>query len=95
MQALVMMLKNLSTNTFHPIMYFESPPSGNEKLIKYKSKGHRTNGFSDRQQAIDSIDTEIAGKLKEMGYHLNKELDVDVEWNGEGIPADIQIRPRN
>lgn len=100
MEALVMMLKNTKENTFHPIMYFEAlfpggyESEGNQKLIRYKSKGHRTAGFADRADAVNSIAVEIEGKLKEMGYRLNKELDGDMEWDGDGIPADVQIRNR-
>lgn len=101
MQALVMMLKNTTQNTYHPIMYFENLlPGGfdseaNKNLIRYKSKGHRTDGFPDRQDAVNSIDVEITGKLKDMGYNLNKELEGDLEWDGNDIPADVQMRPRN
>lgn len=100
MEALVMMLKNTKENTYHPIMYFESLlPGGyeskaNQKLIRYKSKGHRTTGFADRTEAVNSIEVEIEGKLKEMGYSLNKELEGDLEWDGIDIPADVQLRSR-
>lgn len=101
MEALVMMLKNTKENTYHPIMYFESLlPGGyeseaNQKLIRYKSKGHRTVGFTNRQDAINSIALEIESKLKDMGYNLNKELDGYLEWDGLDIPADVQMRPRS
>lgn len=100
MQALVMMLKNTQANTYHPIMYFEHLlPGGhdseaNQKIIRYKSKGHRTIGFADRQEAIDSIKPEMEDKLKEMGYSLNKELEGDLEWDGIEIPADVQLRSK-
>ncbi len=101
MEALVMMLKNTATNTYHPIMYFEKPfpdleSEGNRKLIRYKSKGHRTVGFTDRQEAIDSIDKELSvEKLQSLGYTRNLELEGDLEWDGKDIPADTQIRNRN
>ena len=101
MEALVMMLKNTSQNIYHPIVYFEAPlpggyeSEGNKKLIRYKSKGHRTTGFTDRQEAINSIATEMEAKLKEMGYNLHKELNGDLEWDGVDIPADVQFRSRN
>lgn len=100
MEALVMMLKNIKENTYHPIMYLESlfaggfESEGNQKVIRYKSKGHRTNGFTERQDAVNSIEKEIQSKLKQMGYNLNKELDGDLEWDGINIPADVQIRSR-
>lgn len=100
MEALVMMLKNTKENTYHPIMYFESPfPGGfdseiNQKTVRYKSKGHRTNGLVERKEAIETISTEIEQKLIEMGYNVNIELDDDIEWDGLDIPADVQIRNR-
>lgn len=100
MEALVMMLKNTKENTYHPIMYFESPfPGGfesevNKKTVRYKSKGHRTTGFLDRQEAIDTIKSELEDRLVDIGYKVNKELDGDLEWDGIDIPADIQIRNR-
>lgn len=91
-----MMLKNVKTNTFHPIYYMEHPfPRGmdeDNKLIRYRSKGHRTIGFESRQDALDSIETELVANLAR--YDIHKELENDLEWNGEGIPADTQLRPR-
>jgi len=100
MEALIMMLKNTATNTYHPIMYFEKPfpdleSEGNQKLIRYKSKGHRTVGFAERQDAIDSIDKELSvEKLKGLGYNRNLELEGDLVWDGKDIPADVQLRSR-
>ncbi len=100
MEALVMMLHNTKTNMFHPIMYMEKlfpggfETDGNKNIVRYKSKGHRTNGFTDRQQAIDSIKPEIQDKLTEQGWNVNMELEGDLEWDGEEMPIDIQLRPR-
>lgn len=98
-EALVMMLKNTATNTYHPILYYEKPlpggpeSEGNQKLVRYKSKGHRTVGFTNREDAVKSIDTELSvEKLKGLGYNRNVELDGDLEWDGSGIPADVQTR---
>ena len=98
MEALVLLLKNKKENTYHPIMYFEKQFPGqneNQTLIRYKSKGHRTIGFIDRQDAINSIKVELDSKLKELGYNINKELDLDLDWDGISIPADIQLRNKN
>lgn len=100
MEALIMMLLNTKENTFHPIMYMESLFAGgfdaqiNKGVIRYKSKGHHTIGFADRQEALNYIETELIAKLKEMGYNVNLELEGDLEWDGLDIPADIQLRGR-
>jgi hypothetical protein len=100
MQALVMMLQNTSTQKFHPIFYLESPlpggheSEGNQKLIRYKSQGHHTSGFVDRNEALVSINTELIDQIKSIGYTPTLELDQDILWNGQGVPADQQIRNR-
>lgn len=92
MKALIMMLFNLKEQTYHPIYYFEHPfPSGNpEDIFRFKSKGHRTIGFKVRQDALESIETELVQRL--IGYKIYKELDEDLIWEGDDIPADIQLR---
>ena len=98
MEALIKMLKNIKDNTYHPIFYFISffiADEMNDKVKRYKSKGHRTVGFTSRQDALDSIEKEIRIPVREMGYIIHEELDEadDMIWDGEGIPADIQLRP--
>jgi len=92
MEALMKMLVDTSTGKFHPIMYLESPlPGGdeaNKTLVRYKSKGHYTIGFSDRDEAVQSAMGNQA-KLESMGYRFNHELENDMPWDGSGIPADI------
>ena len=98
MRALIMMLFNQNEETYHPILYFESPLPGDgystkEKhsgIYRFKSKGHRTLGFKNRQDAVDSIESEIIEKLP--NYIIYKELDSDLIWNAVGIPADVQMR---
>ena len=94
MKALIMMLFNLKEQTYHPILYFEHPfPGGSEELFRFRSKGHRTIGFNIRQDALDSIETELVQKL--VGYKIFKDLNVDIIWDGEDIPADNQLRGPN
>lgn len=81
MKALIMMLLNTAEKTYHPIFYFESPfpySEGND-LVRFKSKGHRTTGFTNRQDALDSIQTELIDRLKETCI-IYTELDGDLEW---------------
>lgn len=92
MKALISLLKNTKQNSFHPIFYIEHPfPYGENqsKITRYKSKGHHTKGFS----TIGETESEIeAIKLKLNGYQITVEKDELIVWNGEGIPADTQIR---
>lgn len=89
---LIMMLFNIKTKTYHPIFYCENPlPS--DSVIRFKSKGHRTNGFLDIKDAIDSIQTEVIDRLDE-GTTIYKELKEIIEWNGNNIPIDIQLRTK-
>lgn len=100
MEALVMMLHNTTENKYHPIFYLESPlpggmeSEGNQNLIRYKSKGHHTTGFETRDKAIESVNNELIGQIKSIGYIPNLELDEDLSWDGKDIPADQQIRNR-
>lgn len=93
MEALIMMIKNFKNGTYHPIWYVESPlPSSDEssKLKRFKSRMHHTSGFPTREEALDSIETQLIPRLD--GYVITKDLDGDIEWDGEGIPADIQFK---
>ncbi|MBD3627633.1 hypothetical protein [Cyclobacterium sp.] len=93
MRALIKMLFNVKEETFHPILYFESPLPGNpENVVRYKSKGHRTIGLKTREEALATIKPEIEDKLQTMAYAIKKELDDDIPWDGEVIPADVQLR---
>lgn len=100
MQALVMMLFNTATKNYHPILYFEKPMPGpydseeNRKIVRFKSKGHRTVGFADRAEAVASIEKEITPKMPELNYTLRIELEGDLEWDGVDMPIDTQIRNR-
>ena len=92
MKALIMMLFNTKESTYHPILYVVSPLPGNpENILRYKSKGHRTNGLKDREEAIKTIKPEIEDRLN--GWMISRELEGDILWDGNGIPADVQLRP--
>lgn len=97
-----MMLKNTATGKFHPIFYIEKPfpdmeSEANKKYIRYKSKGHHTKGFVNRDEAVKNIETSLSmDKLQTLCVSKrNLELDGDVEWDGQDIPADHQLRERN
>jgi hypothetical protein len=97
MEALIMMLHNIKEDAYHPIFYFEHPFPGDEsdrKVKRFRSKGHRTNGFKSRQEALDTIESEVREPLRNMGYVIREELEEKdlLLWDGENIPADNQLR---
>jgi hypothetical protein len=100
MQALVMMLFNSKTNTYHPIYYLEnwfpgpSDSEMNKNYIRYKSKGHHTTGFTNRNEAVKSINESLVEQIKSIGYTPNLELEADLSWNGDDVPIDNQIRDK-
>lgn len=76
-------LHNTKTNRYHPILFVEYPLPGLGSPIRHKSKGHNTDGFDTRDEAIAeckklSENADIGGRLC---------VEKDFEWDGEGIPA--------
>lgn len=101
MEGLIQMLKNVTKNTWHPIMYVEKPlPGGldtdaNNNIVRFKSKGHHTAGFATREEAIASLDDLKARMINYMFLsNVTVDVETDLEWNGDDIPLDTQIRPR-
>ncbi len=93
MKALIMMLENTSLKTFHPILYIEAPlpgSAGADKIIRYKSKGHRTVGFTDYNEAVKSVEKEVLPKLTD--HIVTQDFEGVILWDGDGIPADVQLR---
>lgn len=93
MSAIVKMLKNTSTNQYHPIVYVENPfPGKYNEFTRYKSMGHRTTGIDSREKAVESIDSELLPGLQLMGHVVTLEVEEDVEWDGVDIPANTLVR---
>lgn len=93
MKTLIMMLFNIAEQTYHPIIYFEHPFSGNDNdLYRFKSQGHKTTGFKEREDALTSIEIELIPWVRGRSTQIYKELDGDIPWDGKGIPADNQLR---
>jgi hypothetical protein len=97
--ALIQMLHNQKQDTYHPIFYYDTPlPGGfeegsiNNEVIRYKSKGHHTTGFKTRPEAVVSA-MELLVKLEEQHDTVTLNIEKDIEWDGEDIPADIQLMP--
>lgn len=97
MKSLVKTLFNIENSTWHPIMYFEYPFLGEynkSNPTRYKSKGHHTTGFTNRQAAIDYINASLIPTIKDKTIYtdITVELEEDIIWSGVDIPADVQIR---
>lgn len=93
--ALIMMLFNSAAKTWHPIYYLENPfpgPIEDQTIVRYKSKGHHTAGFALRDEAVASANN-LLKQLKEQHNLPIIEIESDLDWEGENIPADIQLRP--
>lgn len=95
-----MMLKNLATGRWHPIMYVEKsfPSSLNEPqpMIRFKSKGHHTTGFENRDEAVASLD-DLKKRMIESLFLSKVTIDItdDIGWEGNDLPLDIQLRLRS
>lgn len=95
---LIMMLHNVKENRWHPIFYRENPFPGSESeqtVRRFRSVGHHTVGFDERQKAMDSITNGLIPQLKAQYSEVYAELDNDLIWDGEEIPADNQLRDSN
>lgn len=83
---IVCMLHNMKLDRYHPIFFRMSPLPGNpDKLIRYKSAGHHTDGFASREEAIASTEDE---RFKDFELDFGS----DFEWDGEDIPALVIFR---
>lgn len=84
------MLHNLKDEKWHPIAFLNMPrPSedGTENFTRYKSKGHHTTGFKNRDEAIEFAKTTMTewsnANFSKTLYCLDKAF----PWDGEETPA--------
>jgi hypothetical protein len=84
MLAVMNILHNVNTNTYHPCYYYEAPMPGGKSIdeqgfLRYKSKGHHTSGFDTLEKAQEAA--------KNLLPHLDiTERSYDerpMEWDGE------------
>jgi hypothetical protein len=85
----IAIIENTASNTFHPIVFCESPmPGETPNLIRVKSKMHHTIGFKEKSDAIKNINEELFEKVKDVFIGTPKlDLETQLTWNGNGIPA--------
>jgi len=82
----------MKTEKYHPIFYFEHPfTTAETKVTRYRSKGHHTNGFNNRDDAVNEVKN-MSKQLDEQGYIVVQEIENDLVWDGIGVPSDNQLR---
>ncbi len=91
---IVAMLHNVRANRWHPILYYECPlpgPPDAAKPVRHKSKGHHTEGYTTREDAIIGAKMVAAAVSKECSDtgKCRLALEEDIPWGGDGIPADV------
>ncbi len=92
MKAIIKMLHNTKTGTYHPIWYSEAPLPGPEPaVVRYKSRGHHTAGFPTLEEGIAGR-KQLEERLELNGYSPVVEDGELLEWNGEGVPTDTLLR---
>jgi hypothetical protein len=94
---LIGIIKNSVKNTFHPIMYVESPLPGpiesQPEIYRFKSKGHHTSGFATREEALAETQKIVTQVKEKWGSIIYLDVENDFfEWDGEFIPADVLVR---
>lgn len=104
--ALIKMLYNTKLKRWHPIFYYDKDfPGGAEAnkgdLIRFKSKGHHTEGFEKREDAVEACN-QLQNRIKgiESWRRIITDYDKpenDLQWDGEDIPADTELitRPKD
>jgi malate synthase len=84
MRDVACLILNTATNRWHPLVMRPSPqPSWKApEAVRYKSRGHHTEGFDTRAEAERWNQT----KAREQGWLLDGAV---LKWNGEDIPATV------
>lgn len=85
LNPVVTILHNTKENTWHPILFVESPLPGNKGPIRHKSKGHQTIG-------LDNIDECIKG-CENLAQEVNGKFITNnvIDWDGEDVPACVRF----
>lgn len=94
LNPIVANLHNVQTNRFHPILFIESPlpgPPSDDKPIRHKSKGHHTEGFETREEAIAHCQELIPQLIPDSIGEPRLCIDKDFPWDGDDIPAMVVV----
>lgn len=91
---LIAILHNEKLDRWHPILFQEAPlpgPPSRNKPIRHKSAGHHTEGFATREEAV--AHAKAAPGRDPSVANMILAVDEDLPWDGEGIPAGVNIFP--
>lgn len=93
----ILMLQNDVTKRFHPIIFWECPMPSQElgSAVRWKSKGHHTEGFEKREDASAAIQ-DLAKRHIEMddlqgGVYYQDNVATDGHWDGVDNPASVMF----
>lgn len=91
----VALIYNLKLDRWHPAVYVEADlpgPAHSDKPTRHRSKGHHTEGFKKREDALAEM-VSIVKKIKDakLSDTGSAAMDAanDLQWDGESIPADV------
>jgi hypothetical protein len=93
----ILMLKNTTTNRFHPIIFWECPMPSQAlgSAVRWKSKGHHTEGFEKRDDASAAIQ-DLAKRHSDMddlqgAIYFQDDVNEDGHWDGVDNPASVML----
>jgi len=76
-------LHNTKTDRYHPILFDERPLPGGGGPTRHKSRGHHTEGFDTREEAI----AECHRMVENLDCGGRLCIAKDFPWDGEETPA--------
>ncbi len=81
-------LVNTKTGRHHTLVFRPAPfpGGGTQPVLRYKTLGHHTVGFDTRSESM----THAHELADPRGWEV---VDVDYEWDGEGVPALSVLSP--
>ncbi len=88
---IVGMLFNEKLRRWHPILFVEAPLPGGGGPVRHKSKGHHTDGFEKREDAVKSaqeLSEKVAKECSDTGK-CSLAISEDMLWDGEDVPASV------
>jgi hypothetical protein len=91
LNPIIALLHNPLAQRWHPVLFYESPlpgPDTPDKPVRHRSKGHHTEGFATREEALAYIETEMLPAVRKISIgEPTLSCDKAFPWDGDGVPA--------